>query len=207
MPLPSITFVTGNKGKLTEVQAMLSGIADVDAVKVDLPELQGDPLEVAKEKAVTAFKELQRPCMVEDTSLCFHALNDLPGPYIKWFLEKCGHEGLNKMLDGFEDRAAHAMCIFTVAESDKMSEVKCYVGVCQGTIVRPRGPGGFGWDPVFCPKEGPAGKTFAEMTAEEKNAISHRKRALDEVKKRFAVPATTPADASAAPSDAKRARE
>eukprot|EP00672_Neobodo_designis_P019070 CAMPEP_0174828270 /NCGR_PEP_ID=MMETSP1114-20130205/1228_1 /TAXON_ID=312471 /ORGANISM="Neobodo designis, Strain CCAP 1951/1" /LENGTH=204 /DNA_ID=CAMNT_0016061983 /DNA_START=53 /DNA_END=667 /DNA_ORIENTATION=+ len=204
MALPSITFVTGNKGKLTEVQAMLAGIATVDAVKVDLPELQGDPLEVAKEKAVTAFATLQRPCMVEDTSLCFHALNDLPGPYIKWFLDKCGHEGLNKMLDGFEDRGAHAMCIFTVAESADKADVKCYVGRCEGTIVRPRGPGGFGWDPVFCPKEGPEGKTFAEMSADEKNAISHRKRALDALKTRFRAAA---GDANAAASEKKRERE
>jgi inosine/xanthosine triphosphate pyrophosphatase family protein len=53
------------------------------------------------------------PVLVEDTSLCFNAYQGLPGPYIKWFLEKMGHSGLNKMLDSFEDRSAYAMCIFS----------------------------------------------------------------------------------------------
>ena len=50
--------------------------------------------------------------MVEDTSLCFKAYGGLPGPYIKWFLAKLGHEGLNKMLAGFDDKSAYAQCIF-----------------------------------------------------------------------------------------------
>ena len=50
--------------------------------------------------------------MVEDTCLCFVALKGLPGPYIKWFLEKLGHDGLNRMLDGFDDRSAWAQCTF-----------------------------------------------------------------------------------------------
>ena len=50
--------------------------------------------------------------MVEDTSLCFNAYGGLPGPYIKWFLKNLGHEGLNKMLAGFEDKSAYAQCIF-----------------------------------------------------------------------------------------------
>jgi len=50
--------------------------------------------------------------MVEDTSLCFHACGGLPGPYIKWFLAKLGHDGLNRMLAGFDDKSAYAQCIF-----------------------------------------------------------------------------------------------
>ena len=50
--------------------------------------------------------------MVEDTCLCFNAWNGLPGPYIKWFLAKLGHEGMNKSLAGFEDKSAYAQCTF-----------------------------------------------------------------------------------------------
>jgi inosine triphosphate pyrophosphatase len=50
--------------------------------------------------------------MVEDTCLCFNALQGLPGPYIKWFLGKLGHDGLNRMLHGFEDKTAYAQCTF-----------------------------------------------------------------------------------------------
>lgn len=50
--------------------------------------------------------------IVEDTSLCFNAMGGLPGPYIKWFLQKLGHDGLNAMLAGFEDKTGYAQCIF-----------------------------------------------------------------------------------------------
>jgi inosine triphosphate pyrophosphatase len=49
---------------------------------------------------------------VEDTCLCFNAYKGLPGPYIKWFLEKLGHDGLNKMLVGFDDHSAYAQCTY-----------------------------------------------------------------------------------------------
>ena len=56
--------------------------------------------------------------MVEDTCLCFNAYKGLPGPYIKWFLEKLGHDGLNRMLAGFDDRTAYAQCTFAYAASE-----------------------------------------------------------------------------------------
>lgn len=185
--MPTVVFVTGNKGKLAEVQAILSGVANVEAVKMDLPELQGDVLEIAREKAVVAWKTIQRPCMIEDTSLCFNGMDGLPGPYIKWFLDKLGNEGLNDMLVGFADKTGYAQCIFTVVEGDRPEDVKFYVGRCSGTIVRPRGPGGFGWDPIFLPDGSEL--TFAEMSADAKNEISHRSKALAALKQRFVGPA------------------
>lgn len=59
----------------------------VQHVDVSLPELQGDPLEIAREKCRCAAAEVQGSVIVEDTSLCFNALNGMPGPYIKWFVE------------------------------------------------------------------------------------------------------------------------
>ena len=50
--------------------------------------------------------------MVEDTCLCFNAMHGLPGPYCKWFLQKLGHDGLNRMLVGFDDKSAYAQCTF-----------------------------------------------------------------------------------------------
>lgn len=59
---------------------------------------QGEPEDISREKCRIAAKLVGGAVMVEDTSLCFNALGGLPGPYIKWFLEKLGHEGLNNML-------------------------------------------------------------------------------------------------------------
>lgn len=181
----TVTFVTGNAKKLEEVVAILSagGAAlpcDVTNAKLDLPELQGEPEEVAAEKAKLAAQEIGGPAMTEDTSLCFNALGGLPGVYIKWFLEKLGHDGLNKMLAAHEDKSAYAQCVFAYCAGPGAKPVT-FVGRTAGKIVGARGPLDFGWDPVFEPDES-GGKTFAEMAKPDKNAISHRGRALAKVR-------------------------
>ena len=106
-----VTFVTGNENKLKEVRAILgaddggggggagaTGASDVASTfalrsqKVDLPELQGEPEDIAAEKAKLAARAVGGPTLVEDTSLCYVALKGLPGPYVKWSLDKLGHE-------------------------------------------------------------------------------------------------------------------
>ena len=179
-----ITFVTGNKKKLEEVKQILAKGGEIPYEitnrKIDLPELQGEPFEIAKEKCRLAAKQINGAVLTEDTSLCFNALNSMPGPYIKWFLESCGHDGLNKMLDGFEDRSAYAQTIVAYTKGPD-EEVHVFEGRTDGKIVGARGPLDFGWDPIFEPDEG-AGKTYAEMTKEFKNSISHRGRSFAKVR-------------------------
>ncbi|KAI9325649.1 putative ham1 family protein [Obelidium mucronatum] len=204
----TVTFVTGNANKLKEVQAILAGCPNLNLVnrKLDLPELQAASTrevnsaqywgfeqvlkpkycvftKVSIDKCRRAAEIIQSPVLIEDTSLCFNALNSLPGPYIKWFLDSLGHEGLNKMLDGFSDRSGYALCTFAYCEGPG-KEVHIFEGQTDGTIVRPRGPLDFGWDPIF----EPAGYnvTYAEMDKSVKNQISHRAKSLEKVKAFFA---------------------
>lgn len=181
-----IKFVTGNQKKAEEVGRILgadgTGTSDVipkftiSNQKIDLPELQGEPAEVAVEKCRLAAKEVGGHVITEDTSLCFNALNGLPGVYIKWFLEKCGHDGLNNILVGFQDKSAYAQTVVAYCPGPD-SDVVTFTGKTDGEIVHARGPLDFGWDPVFQPHEG-NGLTYAEMTKEGKDAISHRGRAF-----------------------------
>ncbi|KAL3706728.1 nucleoside triphosphate pyrophosphohydrolase ham1 [Talaromyces marneffei ATCC 18224] len=117
------------------------------------------------------------PVLTEDTALEFHAYKGLPGPYIKSFLEALGHEGLNKMLDSFDDRSAEAVCTFAFSNGPG-EEPLIFQGRTLGKIVSARGPPNFGWDPIFEYE----GKTYAEMEKEEKNKISHRYKALMKLK-------------------------
>jgi inosine triphosphate pyrophosphatase len=182
----NVLFATSNKGKLEEVQQILGDRVQVSSVDIDLPELQGASAEeIAIEKAKMAFRLVRHPVLIEDTSLCFDAMGGLPGPYIKWFLEKLGHDGLNRMLRGFDDDAAHACCMFAYCESPE--KVLMFSGTCRGRIVAARGNNGFGWDPIF-EVRGEAqhnGKTFAELTKQEKNEISHRSKALNALHEHF----------------------
>ncbi|KAF4653402.1 hypothetical protein FOL46_009215 [Perkinsus olseni] len=180
-----ITFVTGNVNKLREVQQIIGDTIKFDNVKLDLPEYQGaSPEEISKQKCLEAYNRLDgcSKVMVEDTCLGFNAMHGLPGPYIKWFLEKLGHDGLNRMLEGFDDKSAQARCTFAYYDGTT-DEPLTFTGITNGIIVPPRGPNNFGWDPIFQPNEdGTTGKTYAEMTKDEKNSLSHRSRALDKLK-------------------------
>jgi len=180
--MKKIAFITSNANKLSEIQRVLSSMSetrfDLVSENVDLPELQGEPSVVAEQKCIYAAKETRHiPVLVEDTSLCYRALGELPGVYVKWFLEKTGRKGLVNLLAAYEDKVAYAQCIFALSAGPGYP-VHLFVGRAQGKIVDARGPPeSFGWDPVFEPDEG-HGKTFAEMTKDEKNVISHRGKAL-----------------------------
>ncbi|AQL02123.1 Inosine triphosphate pyrophosphatase [Zea mays] len=130
-----------------------------------------------------SIAQVNGPVLVEDTCLCFNALKGLPGPYIKWFLEKIGHEGLNNLLKAYEDKSAFAMCIFSLALGPGEEPIT-FVGKTAGKIVSARGPNDFGWDPVFQPDG--FEQTYAEMPKSVKNEISHRGKALALVKEHFA---------------------
>ena len=181
----TLVFVTGNKNKLKEVTQILGEKFPwkVEAKPLDLPEFQGEPDEISIEKCKLAAKEVGGPVIVEDVCLCFNALGGMPGPYIKWFVDKLKPEGLHRMLTGWEDKSAYALCTFAFSTGDPDDEILLFRGQTHGRIVEPRGPTDFGWDPCFEPdgfKE-----TYAEMTKETKNEISHRGRSLQEMQKYF----------------------
>ncbi|KAK9460271.1 inosine triphosphate pyrophosphatase-like protein [Lipomyces oligophaga] len=174
--MPStVTFVTGNANKLKEVQAIMADSAELTNRSLDLDELQGTILEVATAKCKEAAGIIKGPVLVEDTALTFTVYKELPGPYIKWFMESIGHEGLNNMLAAYEDKSAQAICTFAFSEGPG-EEVKIFQGVQPGKIVPAKGPTGFGWDPVFLPDG--YDQTYAEMPKSLKNTISHRYQAL-----------------------------
>lgn len=169
-----ISFVTGNQKKFDEYKAIFAehGI-ECEHVNLDCPEIQADPQDIAKHKAKYAAEHIGRACFVDDTALCFNALNGLPGEYIKFFAEKLGLVNLVKLLDGFEDKTAKAMAVVAYCEPGK--EPVVFEGIVDGKIVMPRGER-FVWDPIFQPDG--YEQTFAEMPQEEKNKISHRKKVM-----------------------------
>lgn len=169
----------GNANKLRETNDILGSEGKLTSHKLDLVEIQGTIAEVSTAKALAAAAALNGPVLVEDTALSFNALKGLPGPYIKWFLEAVGNQGLYDMLAGFEDKTAEAVCTFAYCAGPGQ-EVKLFQGIQEGSIVSPRGGENFGWNPVFEPKG--YDLTYAEMDGELKNKISHRYLALQKLK-------------------------
>lgn len=175
----TIHFATTNKGKLKEAREIL-GI-DVIGTPLKIDEVQSlDPVEVATKKARAYYAKLKKPIMVDDISLSFNALGNLPGTYINDFSKVMGNEGLVGLLKDKKDRTAVAQ--LTVVFMDRSGKDHLFVGLIKGTISKKVvGDRGFGWDPIFIPKGHK--KTFAQMSAEEKNEISMRAIALKKFKK------------------------
>ena len=175
--LKVIKFVSGNLKKYEEVKDIIEeGLPgySVNQIKIDLPELQGEPVEIVRAKLAEALSKEEGPLMIEDTSLCFNALSGLPGPYIKDFLTKLGHTGLNNMLKGFEDKTGYAQCIFGLG--NKEGNTNIFVGRTPGKIVEAKGDNNFGWDPIFNPDG--FEETYATMDKSVKNKISHLVKVL-----------------------------
>lgn len=170
--MKEINLITGSPGKAKEFERLL-GI-EVHNQKVELPEIQAtDVAKVAKFKAEAAYKALQKPVLVDDTGLYIDAWGDLPGALIAWFLENVGNDGILKMLEGWDNRAAKVVTALGYCDENG-SQV--FVGELNGSIAEmSKGENGFGYDPIFIPEN--QSKTFAEMTAEEKDTISMRARA------------------------------
>ncbi len=177
LPQP-LKFVTGNINKVREAGTIL-GIQVEQVVLDDLYEVQTSDLrDLVRHKLLQAYTALQEPVMVEDSGLLFSAWNGLPGALVKWFEVAVGCEGMLKMLEPFANRGAFAVCYVALHDGKNIQIAK---GEVRGTIAdRIRGNNGFGWDVIFIP-EG-HDRTFAEMSAEEKNAISHRSRAFERLK-------------------------
>jgi inosine triphosphate pyrophosphatase len=157
-------FITGNQNKANYLAKTL-GI-DLTHQKIDLDEIQSpDPRVVIEHKVRQAYELIKRPVLVEDTSLCFNALDGLPGTFVKFFVEAHnGFENMCRMLDGFEDRSAYASAVYGYFDGEVL---KFFSGRLNGYISQhPRGDGGYGWDKIFEP-EGYHGLTRAELSAEE----------------------------------------
>lgn len=171
----TLKFVTGNPNKVREARQILS--LDLEHANLEgLFEIQTSSLdEVVRHKSGQAYEILKCPIMVEDSALIFSAWNGLPGALVKWFEKSVGCEGMIRMLASFEDRSAKAICQVAVNDGKEIFMAK---GEISGTISRElKGNNGFGWDVIFVP-DGDS-RTFAEMSADEKNAVSHRRKAFE----------------------------
>lgn len=175
-----IGFATTNPGKLAEAKAKLTPLGhDVVGLDVAIQEIQADDLDtVARYKATGIQAQAEAPYFVEDAGLFVHALDGFPGVYSAYVHQTVGNDGLLRLLAGVPhaERTAHFQAV--VAYVDPDGETRTFAGRVDGRIVhQPRGTHGFGFDPVFRPDG--YDTTFAELTDQQKNDVSHRARALD----------------------------
>ncbi len=183
-----IVLATRNPDKVREIRQILKGFELLSLNDFpDAPEVEetGETLEEnAVIKARSASEASGLIALADDSGLEVDALGGLPGVRSARFAgEDVGYEDNNRKLLELlrleKNRAARFRCVIAVFEPGRGAVTR--EGVCEGNITEtPAGSGGFGYDPVFLAKD--AGKTFAELSAAEKNAVSHRARALQAIK-------------------------
>lgn len=181
-----LCFASNNAHKLDEIRPLLPAgtellsLADIGCHE-ELPETQ-DTLEGnARQKALYVWEHYGVACFADDTGLEVTALNGEPGVYSARYAgpQRSAADNVAKLLrelQPYPNRSAQFRTVVALVRPN--GEVHEFAGVVHGLITEtPSGAGGFGYDPVFQPVEGD-GRTFAEMTTQEKNKISHRARAV-----------------------------
>ncbi|ASJ13461.1 XTP/dITP diphosphatase [Thermococcus thioreducens] len=170
-----LAFITSNPGKVEEAKKYFEPLGvEVYQLRMEYPEIQADSLEeVALFGLEWLARKIDGPFFLDDSGLFIDALGGFPGVYSAYVYRTLGIGGILKLMDGLEDRNAHFRSVIAYWDG----EAHIFTGRVDGEITTsPRGSGGFGFDPIFRPRG--FNITFAEMTTEQKNVISHRGRAL-----------------------------
>ena len=174
-----ILLVTGNEGKFREVQAAFGKRGhEVVWKRFPYPEVQTASLDEVVTEGLSWLRTKMGegdPFMIDDSGLFITALKDFPGVFSAHALKTLGNAGILKLMAGVEDRRARFEARIGIWMAG--TGPRTFPGRIDGSIgLEPRGRGGFGFDPIFIP-EGDT-RTFAEISTEEKNAFSHRGRAV-----------------------------
>ncbi|HRW94668.1 MAG TPA: RdgB/HAM1 family non-canonical purine NTP pyrophosphatase [Bacteroidales bacterium] len=186
-----LIFATANVHKCEEARTILGPLVSIIMPSTlgfsgEIPETGATLKANALQKALFIWEKFHTPCFADDTGLEVDALNGAPGVYsARYAGEACSpRENVKKLLHQLQNtsaRTARFRCVIALITDGKP---EFFEGVVEGKIIRePIGAGGFGYDPVFVP-EG-YNKSFAQLTATEKNLISHRKRALEKMAQSF----------------------
>ena len=185
-----IVLASRNKHKIAELQALLSKhVGEVEILSLDDVGFTDEIVEDGKdffENALIKAKAAARTGYIgigDDSGLAVRALGGAPGIYSARYAGEHGDDAANnrlllKNLEGAADRSAEFVCVIACVLPDKSDAAIFCRGATEGVIIDEyRGDGGFGYDPLFFYE--PLGKTFSELSADEKNAISHRGKAVE----------------------------
>ena len=186
--MKQLVFATSNANKVKEIQHIMGAaynflsLDDIECTE-DIPETQATIKGNALQKARYVYQKYGKNCFAEDTGLLIESLNGAPGVYSARYAgpQKSASDNMNKVLkqlQNVENRQAYFKTVIALIID---GQEHTFEGRVDGEILLDRrGEGGFGYDPIFKPKE--SNQSFAEMSATQKDQISHRARATAKLK-------------------------
>ena len=182
-----LVFATNNLHKLKEVQEMLSNSIEVLSLKdigcfEDIEETESTLEGNAKLKADYITEKYGFDCFADDTGLEVEALDGKPGVYSARYAGEHGNaeKNMEKLLNELQNKSSRKAKFRTIIALNLRNKQYLFEGICDGKILNKKtGIKGFGYDPIFKPNN--ASCSFAEMSSEEKNIISHRGIAIQEL--------------------------
>ena len=185
-----VVLASQNKHKIAELQALLGKhIPDIEILSLDDVGFKGEIVEDGESFEENALIKARAAASAgcigigDDSGLSVRALGGEPGIYSARYAGEHGNDEANnrlllERLADKEDRSAEFVCVIACVFPDRPDRSLVCRGATEGVIIDEyRGKGGFGYDPLFLYE--PFGKTYAEMSAEEKNSISHRGKAIE----------------------------
>lgn len=187
MKSTTLIFATNNQHKVDEIRKVISNSFSIITLKeagidVDIPEPHNTLEANASEKSKTIHRLTNQNCFSEDTGLEVEALNGEPGVKSARYAseEKSFDANIDKLLLNLKNKENRKARFRTVISLILNNQEFLFDGITEGTILTKRiGSNGFGYDPVFIPNG--SAKSFGEMSMEEKNIFSHRRKATDKL--------------------------
>ncbi|MFX1530478.1 MAG: RdgB/HAM1 family non-canonical purine NTP pyrophosphatase [Promethearchaeota archaeon] len=181
----TLSFITGNNFKFREVFEIFKKMKvkyDIIQRDIETTEIQTESLkDVALFKLNSVKHKIEGSFFIEDAGFFVDIpLKGFPGIYSSYVLKTIGNEGIIKLINDFEGSVAHFSAVIALYFKP-IDKILFFEGMVEGKVSNAiKGKGGFGFDPIFIPNIVPD-KTFAELSTDEKNKISHRGQALEKL--------------------------
>jgi XTP/dITP diphosphohydrolase len=176
-----LCFVSSNPNKFREIEPMLRQYGIVSQlIEMSIQEIQSESVHrIAEAKSTYAFKHLLRPVVIEDDGFYISSLNGFPGQYSSFVYKTLGNQGILKLMLNKVNRRAYFLSVIAYNDGHTL---KMFSGKTQGMLSKVSAEGGWGFDPIFLPKN--SNKTYAELSGlNRKSFYSHRRKSIEKFSK------------------------
>lgn len=181
--MKKICFVSSHNSKFEEIKTIFKDLKldiELEQYKHGIDEIQNqDMKKIVEDKLIKAFQKIGHPVIVEHTGLFLNDLNGYPGGLTRTFWDSLGAEKISDLFSKNTNKNSGKLIAKSMIGYCDGKKIELFEGEIEGSVVNPRGENGFNWDCIF--QVSHLNKTFAEMTSQDKNKVSMRRKAVEKL--------------------------